>query len=65
MSKEISFTVQGDVLEDKAHRGALGHLGDLATFGLYVNDLQIEEVHYNWEVGPQPSYTVRLWTLGE
>lgn len=53
----------GDVLESKAHRGALEHLGDLATFSLYENDRQIEKVHYRWERAVKPSYKVRVWAL--
>src|SRR5437773_3142430 len=45
-----------DVLEDKAHRGKLEHLGDLAVFGLYANDRQIEAVHYSWEAGNSTAY---------
>jgi hypothetical protein len=53
----------GDVLEDKARRRNLDHLGDLASFGLYANDKQIEEVHFHWEASERLSYTVRLWAL--
>lgn len=53
----------GDVLESKAHRGALDHLGDLATFCLYENDRQIEEVHYRWQRAVEPSYVARFWAL--
>src|SRR5215213_5744616 len=53
----------GDVLEDKAHRGKLDHLGDLAGFGLYANDRQIDQVRFLWEPSESPSYTVRLWAL--
>jgi hypothetical protein len=52
-----------DVLEDKGHRGPLEHLGELASFGLYDNDRQIEEVHYYWQPAGRPSYTVRLWAI--
>jgi len=51
----------GDVLEDKARRKNLAHLGDLASFGLYSDDGQIEEVRFSWEPSETPSYTVRLW----
>jgi hypothetical protein len=54
----------GDVLEDKARRRDLDHLGDLARFSLYANDRQIEEVHFHWEPSEHLSYTVRLWALG-
>jgi hypothetical protein len=52
-----------DVLEDKSRRGTLAHLGDLARFGLYDNDSQIEEVRYRWRDQERPSYRVRIWTL--
>jgi hypothetical protein len=52
-----------DVLEDKGHRGALQHLGDLAAVALYDNDRQIEEAHYYWEEAASPSYRVKFWTL--
>ena len=35
-----------DVLENKAHRGTLEHLGDLADVWLYANDRQIKEATY-------------------
>lgn len=54
----------GDVLDDKASRRNLDHLGDLARFGLYADDGQIEEVHFRWEPSESLSYTVRLWALG-
>jgi hypothetical protein len=50
-----------DVLDHKARRTNLDHLGDLASFGLYVDDQQIEEVRFRWEASESPSYTVRLW----
>lgn len=53
----------GDVLENKAHRGQIDHLGELAQVALYENDRQIEEVRYRWEDAARPSYTVRLWKL--
>jgi hypothetical protein len=53
----------GDVLEGKAHRGALEHLGELAAVALYANDRQIQEVHYRCERAAEPQYTVRLWVL--
>src|SRR5215208_1290674 len=53
----------GDVLEDKVRRRNLDHLGDLASFGLYADDGQIEEVHFRWEPNENLSYTVRLWAL--
>lgn len=53
----------GDVLEAKAHRGVLAHLGQLADVALYLNDRQFQEVHYRWEPGVPTRYSVRLWTL--
>lgn len=51
----------GDVLEDKAHRGQLEHLADLASVSLYANDCQIHEVHYRWEQADRTRYIVRVW----
>lgn len=51
----------GDVLESKAHRGQLEHLGEFAQVALYENDRQIEQVGYRWEGAQEPSYTVRIW----
>ena len=53
----------GDVLEAKARRGVLAHLGDLASVALYVNDRQIHEVSYRWERTEETSYSVRVWRL--
>lgn len=50
-----------DVLDHKARRTNLDHLGDLARFGLYADDGQIEEVRFAWEASESPSYAVRLW----
>jgi hypothetical protein len=52
-----------NVLEGKACRGALDHLGDLAGVALYANDRQIQEVHYRYERSSAPSYRVRIWVL--
>jgi hypothetical protein len=52
-----------DVLEDKAHRGDLVHLGELAHFALYHNDRQFHHVLYRWEYGPDVRYQVRIWEL--
>jgi hypothetical protein len=49
------------VLDHKARRTNLDHLGDLARFGLYADDRQIEEVRFRWEASESASYTVRLW----
>jgi hypothetical protein len=53
----------GDVLEAKARRGLLEHLGELAAVELYVNDRQIEEVHYRVARGADVGYSVRIWVL--
>lgn len=50
----------GDVLEDKARRGQLEHLGDLASVWLYRNDLQIKEVTYRELHADHVSYTVTV-----
>jgi hypothetical protein len=55
----------GDVLEGKAHRGALDHLGELAGVSLYDNDRQIEVVSYVWRDAAMPSYSVLFWALDE
>lgn len=53
----------GDVLEVKERRGALGHLGELSDVALYLNDRQIQEVHYRWERASAMRYSVRVWRL--
>lgn len=50
-----------DVLEAKDRRGAVPHLGSLASVALYDNDSQIREVHFTWEPDPSTGYEVRLW----
>ena len=55
-----------DVLEDKgprekAHPGALTHLGELAQVAVYRNDNQLHEVSYRWVHGDTPAYRVRIW----
>lgn len=52
-----------DVLEDKAHRGDLAHLGELARLALYRNDRQFQDVRYRWEHDPDVRYHVRIWQL--
>jgi hypothetical protein len=54
----------GDVLEHKGARRGLEHLGDLAEVSLYDNDRQIEEVLFRWDDQADPSYRIRLWSLG-
>jgi hypothetical protein len=53
----------GDVLEAKARRGVLDHLGELGAVELYADDRQIEEVHYRVERGADVGYRVRIWVL--
>ncbi len=55
----------GDVLEDKAHRGSLDHLGDFATVWLYRNDRQIKRVSYRETEVSHPGYTVIVRTLDD
>ncbi len=52
-----------DVLEAKAHRGVLEHLGGLVSVALYSNDRQLREVHYRLEQGAAVRYRARLWAL--
>jgi hypothetical protein len=52
-----------DVLEDKAHRGPLDHLGDLASVWLYGNDRQIKEATYREAEAAEPGYTVTVREL--
>ena len=53
----------GDVLENKEHRGALDHLGDLAKVWLYRNDRQIKEISYHETESDDCSYTVTIREL--
>ena len=55
----------GDVLEDKASRSALEHLGDLATVWLFRDDRQIRQVSYREEVASRVGYTVTVWRLSD
>ena len=52
-----------DVLENKEHRGDLAQLGQLAHIALYRNDRQFHDVRYQWELGPDVHYQVRIWAL--
>lgn len=52
-----------DVLENKGHRGALDHLGDLAGVWLYGNDRQIKEVTYREVEADEAGYTVTIREL--
>ncbi|MFD8493314.1 hypothetical protein [Amycolatopsis sp. NPDC059657] len=49
-----------DVLENKASRGELPHLGDLRSVWLYGNDRQIKQVTYREISGPKTFYTVTI-----
>jgi hypothetical protein len=51
------------VLEEKSHRGALEHLGALATVRLYRNDRQIKRVTCCEEESAQVAYTVTVRPL--
>ncbi len=52
-----------DVLEEKSHRGVLGHLDALATVALYDNDRQLDEVCFRQERGERTCYRVCLYVL--
>ena len=52
-----------DVLENKAHRGTLEHLSDLADVWLYANDRQIKEATYREIEAEEVSYTVTIREL--
>ena len=52
-----------DVLEEKGHRMALVHLGDLAQVAVYDNDRPLDEVRFRQQTGPRTGYTVRLYEL--
>ncbi len=54
-----------DVLEGKAHRGNLDHLGDLAGVALYDNDRKVRDVRLRHENTRHTGYTVRLRELDE
>jgi hypothetical protein len=53
-----------DVLENKAHRGTLDHLGGLENVWLYHNDRQIKAVSYHETGAGSVSYTVTIRELG-
>jgi hypothetical protein len=55
----------GDVLENKAHRGTLDHLGGgLGNVWLYRNDRQIKAISYRETEADNVSYTVTIRELG-
>jgi hypothetical protein len=53
-----------DVLENKAHRGTLDHLGGLENVWLYRNDRQVKAVSYHETKADSVSYTVTIRELG-
>jgi hypothetical protein len=53
------------VLENKAHRGTLDHLGCLANVWLFRNDRQIKAVSYRETEAQNSSYTVTIRELGQ
>ena len=55
----------GDILENKAYRGTLDHLGGLANVWLYGNDRQIKSVSYREIEAENPSYTVTIREIDE
>lgn len=50
----------GDVLQVKGRYGSVEHLGELAQVSVYVNDKQIQEVHYKWLEDPTTRYRVTI-----
>lgn len=52
------------MLQNKAHRGTLDHLGGLGNVWLYHNDRQIKAVSYRETEADSVSYTVTIWELG-
>lgn len=52
-----------DVLEDKAARGNLSHIGDLAGIWLYRNDRQIKDIAYREVQSDQAEYSVTIRAL--
>jgi hypothetical protein len=58
-----------DVLEHKAHRGPLEHLGELAAVWLYRNDRQIKQLSYRETAATEARYTVTVrrldWVTGD
>ncbi|MFV2020236.1 hypothetical protein [Micromonospora sp. LOL_023] len=56
----------GDVLQDK-HRvppGSVAHLGVLVDVALFVDDRQIQQISYREEPADEPSYRVKVVSLG-
>jgi len=51
----------GDVLEEKGHRMALDHLGELAHVALYDNDRQFDEVCFRQQAGDRTGYRARVY----
>jgi hypothetical protein len=52
-----------DVLQRKAQRGALEHLGELAHVDLFEDDRQIAEIHFKFKHADRARYQVRLSVL--
>jgi hypothetical protein len=52
-----------DVLEQKSHRVAIDHLGELAQVWLYRNDSQIKQVSYKELAAGQAGYRVTVRSL--
>lgn len=52
-----------DVLEDKSHRDALDHLGELARVWLYREDRQIKKISYREVEADEAGYTVTVWSI--
>lgn len=52
-----------DVLEQKAHRAAIDHLGDLVQVWLYGNDSQLKQVSYKEVAADSVGYRVTLRSL--
>lgn len=49
-----------DVLQNKAPRGTLDHLGDLGGVDLFKDDRQIEHITFRFDSAATPSYKVHL-----
>jgi len=56
----------GDTLQEKGHLTIpLDHLGDLVAIALFLDDKQIQEIHYRQEKSTTNSYQVRIWLLAD
>jgi hypothetical protein len=54
-----------DVLEVKAHRTGIDHIGDLREVALYTNDRQLCDVRFRRQSGAPVRYSVTLRTLND